>query len=149
MSDGEDAYAVLNSVHWLLSPAHDYEHIVLLLKHIATAYAHSALRPAAEHAMTLGAVKTAAGALAYSGGHIIVVESTAPMIGVGRVSAAENVSFYGAHDESQLYLCSQDESFYTELGTACALSNVTVDVGIVMMMIMIMILILYIIYYCC
>ena len=133
MSDGEDAYAVLGSTQWLLSPATDYDAILSLLAHINTAYVHSAIRPAAEHSMIMGAVKTAAGALAYSGGHIIVIESTAPMVGVGRVSAMENVDFYGAHDESQLYLCSQDESFYTELGTACALSGVTVDVCEMMM----------------
>ena len=53
--------------------------------------------------MIMSAVKTVAGALAYCGGHIIAVESIAPMLGPGRVSATENGSIYGTDDESVLY----------------------------------------------
>ena len=43
-----------------------------------------------------------AGALAVSGGHVVVIECTPPMLGIGRISSQENVAFYGTDDESQL-----------------------------------------------
>ena len=32
---------------------------------------------------------------------------------------------------SHRYLCSQDQSYYSNLGTACALSNVSIDVRVI------------------
>ena len=103
MSDPDDAYAVVGSSQWLLAPATQSEQIYGLLDYIKTAFAPERHAPQ-EHASTLCAVKTAAGALAVSGGHIVVIECTPPMLGIGRISSQENAAFYGTDDESQLYV---------------------------------------------
>lgn len=48
------------------------------------------------------AIKTAGGALAFTGGHVIAVEVSPPLLGMGRVSSSENGAFYGTEEESQL-----------------------------------------------
>lgn len=101
MTDGDEAYAVVHASQWLLSPSTQAEDLTMLLQYIREAYAPPSYVPA-EHNMITSAVKTVAGAIAYCGGHIIAVESIAPMLGPGRVSATENVSIYGTGDESVL-----------------------------------------------
>lgn len=101
MCDPDDAYAVVGSTQWLLAPATQSELIYGLLDYIKAAYSPEHHAPQ-EHAATLCAVKTVAGALAVSGGHVVVIECTPPMLGIGRISSQENVAFYGTDDESQL-----------------------------------------------
>ena len=126
MTDAEDAYPVLGAPHWLLSPASQAEELDMILAYISNSY-NPQVRPPVEYAATFAAAKTAAGALAFTGGHVIVIECTPPMIGLGRVSSNENVTAYGTDDESTLYLSSRDEVVYTETGTACCMSSVCVD----------------------
>ena len=101
MSESDDAYAVVHASQWLLSPAAQSEQLTAVLDYVQNTYGNAQFVPQ-EHAATLCAVKTAAGALAASGGHVIVVECTPPLLGIGRVSSQENVAFYGTDDESQL-----------------------------------------------
>lgn len=126
MTDTDDAYAVTAASSWLLSPTKQEQEINQILDYISSAYSIQVRQPS-EHAATFAAIKTVAGALAYSGGHMIVIECTPPMIGLGRISSTENLSFYGTDDESTLYLCSKDEIVYDELGTACCFSSVCID----------------------
>ena len=95
MSDSDDAYAVVHASQWLLSPAAQSEQLTAVLDYVQNTYGNAQFVPQ-EHAATLCAVKTAAGALATSGG------CTPPLLGIGRVSSQENVAFYGTDDESQL-----------------------------------------------
>lgn len=126
MADIDDAYAAMNGSAWLLSPATQADELDTLLSYIETAY-NPQVRIPVEHAAALAAIKTVAGALAVCGGHVIVIECTPPMLGMGRISSNESVGFYGTDDESTLYLCSQNEALYSELGTACAMSSICVD----------------------
>lgn len=126
MTDAEDAYAVIGASQWLLSPATQADELNQILNYIATSYSPD-VRPPAEFSATFPAVKTVAGALAHSGGHMIVIECTPPMIGLGRISGAENVNAYGTDDETTLYLSSRDEAVYTEVGTACGVNSICVD----------------------
>lgn len=97
MNDADDAFAAMLASDWLLSPAGDSAALHLLLTHLG-----SFARSPAEHSMMGSALKTAAGALAFVGGHVIAVEVSAPLLGMGRVSSSENGAFYGTEEESQL-----------------------------------------------
>lgn len=97
MNDADDAFAAMLAADWLLSPANDFPAIQLLLAHLG-----SFARSPAEHSVMGSAIKTAGGALAFTGGHVIAVEVSAPLLGMGRVSSSENAAFYGTEDESQL-----------------------------------------------
>lgn len=126
MTDPDDAYAVVSEARWLLPPASEAETLFRLLDYIATSYAPSARAPP-EYGCSTAAVRTAVGALAASGGHVTLIECSPPLLGVGRVSSAEQSAVYGTEDESSMYLRSQDESFYSELGVTCAMASVCVD----------------------
>lgn len=126
MTDPDDAYAVINEASWLLAPATDAETLFQLLDYIAASYAPSARAPP-EYGCSTAAVRTAIGALAASGGHVTLIECSAPLLGVGRVSSSEQSAVYGTEDESSMYLRSQDESYYSELGVTCAMASVCVD----------------------
>lgn len=101
MTDSDDSYAVIHASQWLLSPASQGDDLAMVINYLRQAYSPPVYIPA-EHNMIMSAVKTVAGALAYCGGHIIAIESIAPMLGPGRVSASENGSIYGTEDESVL-----------------------------------------------
>ena len=126
MTDPDDAYAVINEANWLLAPATDAETLFQLLDYIAASYAPSARAPP-EYGCSTAAVRTAIGALAASGGHVTLIECSAPLLGVGRVSSSEQSAVYGTEDESSMYLRSQDEAYYSELGVTCAMAGVCVD----------------------
>ena len=126
MTDPDDAYAVISEANWLLAPASDAETLFQLLDYIASSYAPSA-RPPPDYGCSTAAVRTAIGALAASGGHVTLIECSAPLLGVGRVSASEQSAVYGTEDESSMYLRSQDEAYYSELGVTCAMASVCVD----------------------
>ena len=97
MNDVDDAFAGILADDWLLAPATDFPAIQLLLDFLGR-FTHSP----AEHSVMGSAIKTAGGALAFTGGHVIAVEVSPPLLGMGRVSSSEIGAFYGTEEESQL-----------------------------------------------
>nr|CCA24681.1 protein transporter Sec24 putative [Albugo laibachii Nc14] len=66
-------------------------------------------------------------ALSVAGGRVILLQASAPRLGVGRIRREENTSVYGTTKEVDLYT-PEDNSPYNQLAVKCAESHISLDV---------------------
>lgn len=133
MTDPDDAYAVTDYSLWLLPPSSRSDSLLRIIRYIRQTFISAGSQgvQGSAYGCSTAAVRTAVGALSACGGHVTLVECSGPLLGVGRVSSTEVLGLYGTDDESQLYLRSQDESYYSQLGILCGSQDITVDIAII------------------
>lgn len=66
-------------------------------------------------------------ALSVAGGRVILLQASAPHLGVGRIRREENTNVYGTTKEVEMYT-PEENSPYNQLAVKCAESHISLDV---------------------